>query len=190
MTGNNEVHSSEEMLLAFDAPAFVRRALEVETAWNTLLEVCRHERARLLELPRIRLARFLKLLGSWQEGTFAVCRPEDRAYLETLNHEWKPRLRSRVPPARSAAQIAGALAELASSFERFNRRMKKYLTDIDLGPINRRRDGYNRYYLLEKECALRSASLAQQGFVPLEPVRLEDLLERFPMLRVPEVFRD
>ena len=189
MTGNNDVYSSDDVLLAFDAPAFVRRALQVEAAWNGLLEHCRRERNRLLELPRIRLARFLKLLDSWPAGSSAICRPDDLAYLEGLNREWKPQLRSRVAPARNAAQITRALAELASSFERFNRRMKKWLYDIDLEPINRIRDGYNRYYLLEKECALRSARLAQQGFVPLEFVRIEDLLERFPLLRVPEVLR-
>jgi len=173
------------MLLAFDAPAFVRRALAVEAAWNGLLEMCRRERVRLLELPRIRLGRFLTLLRSWPADPFAICRPDDLAYLETLYQEWKPGLRSRVPPARSAAQIAGALAELASSFDRFNRRMKKYLSGIDLEPINRIRDGYNRYYVLEKECALHSARLAHQGFVPLSLVRREDLLAKFPLLRIP-----
>src|SRR5262245_61374635 len=60
MTNANDTYASDDVLLAFDAPAFVRRALAVEAAWNGLLERCRHERNRLLELPRIRLARFLK----------------------------------------------------------------------------------------------------------------------------------
>jgi len=170
MPGSNDAYSSEDMLLAFDAPAFVRRALLVESSWNGLLEKCRRERERLLEVPRIRLGRFLKLLQLWPEGATAICRPDDLAYLESLNQEWNPRLRSRVTPARSAGQIAKALAELAASFERFNRRMKKYFSEIDLEPINRIREGYNRHYLLEKECALRSARLAQEGFVPLDPI--------------------
>ncbi len=181
-----DIHSSDDILLTFDAPAFVRRAMQVEAAWNAILEVCRRERERLLELPRIRLARFLKLLHSRQEETISICHADDLAYLSALNQEWQPRLRSRVPPARSTAQIAQALAELAASFERFNRRMRNFLSDLDLEPINQLRDGYNRCYLLEKECALRSARLARQGFVPLSPVRVEDLLERFPLLRIPE----
>ena len=186
MTNRSDVYDSDDVLLAFDAPAFVRRAIAVEAAWGGLLERCRHERNRLLELPRIRLARFLKLLESWPAGPSAICSPDDLAYLTALNREWKPHLRSRVLPARSAGQITRALAELASSFESFNRRMANWLGEIDLEPVNRLRDGYNRHYLLEKECALRSARLAQQGFVPLEFVRIEDLFERFPLLRIPE----
>ena len=71
------------------------------------------------------------------------------------------------------------------SFQRFNERWSKYLHEVDLGPINRLRDGYNRYYLLEKECALWSARIAQSGFVPLNFVTTADLLKEFPLPRVP-----
>jgi hypothetical protein len=158
---------------------------QVEIAWEGLQAVCRRERERLLEMPRMRLGRFVMLRESWSKD-LQICRVDDQAYLEGLHQEWKPRLRSVVKPARTEAAVVQALADLARSFARFNRRWLAYLGELDLQPINQLRDGYNRFYVLEKECALRSARLAREGFVPLAPVRVEDLLERFPVLRVPE----
>ena len=61
---------------------------------------------------------------------------------------------------------------------------------VDLEPVNRLRDGYNRYYVLEKECALRSTRTAQDQFVPLPPATTADLFDRFPLLRVPNIKRN
>jgi hypothetical protein len=178
--------SDDGMLMAFDAPAFVRRAMQVEAAWDGLMAVCRRERERLLEMPRLRLARFRLLCNSRPPGSGRSCPPDDLAYLEELHRVWQPRLRCAVKPARSQADVAHALAELSRSFLRFNRRWLAFVRELDLRPVNQLREGYNRYYLLEKECALRSARLAREGFVPLPPVRIDDLLERFPLLRVPK----
>ena len=56
---------------------------------------------------------------------------------------------------------------------------------LDLSGINELRDGYNRYYVLEKEFAVRSARVARHGFVPLEPVTSGVLFELLPLLPVP-----
>jgi hypothetical protein len=56
-----------------------------------------------------------------------------------------------------------------------------------LGPLNELRDGYNRYYLLEKECAIRSVALARRGFTPLPPLTLDDLAVLLPPLPVPQL---
>jgi hypothetical protein len=175
----------DEMLLAFDAPAFVRRSMQVEAAWEALLAVCRRERERLLEMPRMRLARFWALSQLRQAESLQLSKTDDLAYLEELRRAWQPRLRCAVKPAPSKSDVARALAELSQSFLRFNRRWLAFVGELDLRPVNQLRDGYNRYYLLEKECALRSARLAREGFVPLPPVSTDDLLERFPLLRVP-----
>jgi hypothetical protein len=178
---------ADDMLLAFDAPAFVRRALQVEIAWEGMQAVCRRERERLLEMPRMRLARFVMLRESWSKDLSSICSPDDLAYLDRLHQDWKPRLRSTVQPARTEAAVVQALADVARSFARFNRRWLAYLGELDLRPLNQLRDGYNQFYVLEKECALRSARLAREGFVPLAPVRVEDLLERFPVLKIPQL---
>ena len=71
------------------------------------------------------------------------------------------------------------------SIDRFNKRWLNYVHTLDLTRINELRDGYNRYYLLEKECAMRSARLARQHFRRLEPMTREAVLDRFPLLPVP-----
>jgi hypothetical protein len=59
------------------------------------------------------------------------------------------------------------------------------LVGIEMVPLNALREAYNRHYLLEKECAVRSVRLARQGFQPLEPLTAGDLNALFPPLPVP-----
>lgn len=172
-------------MYAFDAPAFVRRAREVEDAWTGLLESCRRERKRLLEMPRMRLARFFALAQPACDTLPSLCTDDELTYLRELHQEWKPQLRGAVKPTRSATGLERAKDDLRRSFRRFNVRWSKYLSALDLGPINHLRDGYNRFYLLEKECALWSSRIAQDGFVPLKYAKVEDLAKEFPLLRVP-----
>ena len=80
-----------------------------------------------------------------------------------------------------------ALTELTESIERFNGRWREFLTQVDLTAVNEARDGYNRYYLLEKECALRSPNLARQGFRRLAPLTPADVAELLPLLPVPQL---
>ena len=185
MPGDDNPQNADEVMYAFDAPAFVRRAREVEDAWIGLLERCRRERQRLLEMPRMRLARFFALGQLSSQNPFSICTPNDLTYLRGLYQEWQPQLRGAVNPARSRGELERAKGDLGRSFGRFNERWSKYLHELDLAPINRLRDGYNRFYLLEKECALWSSRIAQQGFVPLKLVTLEDLEIEFPALRIP-----
>src|SRR5262245_18318782 len=92
--------AGDVILLSSDAPAFVRRSMNVEAAWDALLAVCQRERARLLEMPRMRLARFVVLSDLAGADPAAICRPDDLNYLLDLHREWKPRLRSPVKRAR------------------------------------------------------------------------------------------
>jgi hypothetical protein len=101
--------------------------------------------------------------------------------------ELRPRLRVAVEPATSHRQLRFALQDLCESIDRFNRRWLDYLANVDLRPVNELRENYNRYYLLEKECAMRSAVLARLGFRRLEPLTREDVRGRLPPLPVPRV---
>ena len=80
--------------------------------------------------------------------------------------------------------VATAVYGLEGGLERFNRRWQEYLGRVDLSLVNALRDGYNRFYVLEKECAVGSIRLARQGFQPLLPLCPEDLLGLFPLLPV------
>jgi len=172
------------ILAAFDAPAFVRRARQVEDAWTMLLDRCRFEQKRLLELPRMRLGRLMAL--AVPRSLLADLIPvAELQRLEQLHSEWNPQLRSIVKPSRSGKELAVPLSDLARSFERFNRRWSKFLNELELEPINRLRRNYNRFYLLEKECALFSSRIAHDGFVPLQAISTDDLFAEFPLLPVP-----
>jgi hypothetical protein len=106
-------------------------------------------------------------------------------HLERLHEELSPRL--RVPTGRTSSRrrLRRALWELRHSIELFNRRWASYLAAVDVRGVNELREGYNRYYIVEKECALRSPRLAREGFVPLEPLTTQGLFALLPLLPVP-----
>src|SRR4029079_11059306 len=131
-------------------------------AWTVLVERCERERELLLEMPRLRLARLFALVPADLSLSSLLQSPEDADYLARLHDDWHPRLRSRLHPARSSAELARAVADLNASFTRFNRRWTKALNELDLRRINALREAYNRYYLLKKECALRSTRIARE----------------------------
>jgi hypothetical protein len=110
---------------------------------------------------------------------------EQLRQLEQLHAELTPKLRTPLAPTRSHRRLRGVLVELRESIARFNRRWESHLPTVDLTYVNELRDNYNNYYLLEKECALRSARLARQGFVPLEPLTTQDLFVALPLLPLP-----
>lgn len=175
----------QQVTQAFDSPAFARRARDVDAAWLQLLEACRTERGKLLELARLRLARLAALAEPWPGALPEICSAAELSYLEELLRLWQPRLRVPHPPARKTSQLVRAIAELGQSFERFNARWSEFVGKLDLTEINRQREAYNRYYVLEKECALRSPRTAGRGFTPLLPILAADLFREFPLLVIP-----
>jgi hypothetical protein len=64
---------------------------------------------------------------------------------------------------------------------------QRYLETLSLDDLHRTIDGYNRYYVLEKECAVRSVRTALRGFVPKRKPTWMDFLERFPPLPTPPI---
>lgn len=175
----------QRVFTAFDAPAYMRRAREVEGTWEILLETCRRKQSKLMEFPRLRLAMLFALLPVPRKMPGEICCDEDFRELESLYAKWSPRLRIPVAPAKSTKAIKTAFEELTESFDRFNRRWGEYLNEINLEPINILRDNYNKYYVLEKECAVFSAAVARQGFEPISPASHAELFEQFPLLRIP-----
>jgi hypothetical protein len=172
----------------YGAPAYIRRANRVEAAFKELLDRCERQRAEWLALTRIRLGTLRMLAGDW-----SALRPllRDGAQIEVLRQldqalDPKPRLLEGA--TRSRGKLRRALRELIVDLEQFNRRMRAFLAGVDLAPVNKLRADYNRYYVLEKECAVRSARLARQGFVPLASLTVADLEAALPVLPVPQLF--
>jgi hypothetical protein len=159
----------------------MRRAKQADDAYQQLLARLHHDRDDLLVMVRLRVGQLKALAGDWQTLHFLL---SDHALeiLPRLHEELHPHLRLPLEPTRSPTELAGAVEELREAIHFFNLRWFKHLAGIDLGAINQLRETHNRYYVLEKECAVRSAAVAKQGYEPLEPLTQEHLLREFPLL--------
>jgi hypothetical protein len=175
----------DQVVSHYDAPAYVRRGRRVQEAWQNLLDRCREQRRRWLEMPALRLGQFLALAGDADRLLPLLADAEQVSVLRELEAELRPHLRVPIEPTTSHRQLRAALHDLRESLERFNRRWLEYLAKVDLGLVNKLREDYNRYYLLEKECAMRSATLARLAFCPLPPLTLGDVHARLPALPIP-----
>ena len=173
---------TRQLLGLFDVPAFARRGQDLEYTLARLHARCDRERSAMLEMVRLRLRQWSALATGPDDWS-----PPFAAPVAPL---WPPA--GSDPPAWAARPGPGSrrravARDLVASLERFNRRWARFLGEIDLGPINRLVDHYNRYYLLEKECVLGSSRLASRHFVPREPLTREALRASFPELPVPDL---
>jgi hypothetical protein len=185
--GRNDDHSLVKHFLAhYDVPAYVRRARRVQDAFDHLVGCCRRQRDEWLTAVAMRLRLLGALAGDWRTLR-PLLRDDDQVHaLHQLEAVMGPSPHARQTAPASVRPLRRALRSLQDSIERFNRRWQQHLCTVDLTHINALRDGYNRYYLLEKECALRSARLARQGFRRLEPVTVDQLAALLPLLPVPQ----
>jgi hypothetical protein len=171
----------QQMMSQYGGPAFLRRAQRTEAALAALRARLARTRSAWLDMVGLRLATLHGLAGQWPN-----LRPwldaADIEALERLHVELQPTLRLPVLPTSNSTVLETALGELSDSLRRFNRRWLKLIETTDLKEVNQRRDEYNRYYVLEKECAVGSARTARQGFRPLPPITTADLLSWFPPL--------
>ena len=169
-----------ELLGLFDAPAFARRGHDLEHALDRLHARCRRERDALLEMVRLRLRQWAAAVAGPDDGRDTFAAPIADLWTGASLHPdgWA----ARVQPPRRRRTIA---RDLIASVARFNRRWDAFLAALDLAPINRLIDNYNRYYVFEKECMVRSAHLAARHFEPRPHVTLESLRAAYALLPVP-----
>jgi hypothetical protein len=173
------------VLAGFDAPAYIRRARQVQDAFTGLIQRARVQRDEWLKMARTRLGLLHALAGDWPGLRPLLADDAQVEVLQYLLGELKPRLRARVAPTTKQSLLRQALERLCESLERFNRRWEAFLPTIDLTEINSLREGYNRWYLLEKECAVGSSVLASRYFQPLAPLTLDDIARELPLLPIP-----
>lgn len=184
----NTDHDRREALqvLGQSDAAFARRARGVEMAFTDLVARARKQRDEWLEMVRLRLGRLVSLAGEWS-ALSPLLDEEQIAKLAHLHTALAPKLRVPIEKTDSRRALRQAILELAESSERFNRRWETYLAGIDTAPINKLRDGYNRYYVFEKECALRNSTLARVGFKPYPLFTIAEVAELLPLLHVPSL---
>jgi len=186
--GRDDDHRFVQRVLGhYDAPAFIRRARRVQGTLDDLLAKCRHQRDQWLAMPRIHLGLLKNLARDWDRLRPWLLDDDQIIHLKELDTELAPRLRVKVNATSSERVLRRSLGTFRESLEIFNRRWLDYLPKVDLTPVNEARDGYNRYYLLEKECAMRSSRLARQGFKRLELFTLEKLMAILPPLPIPRL---
>jgi hypothetical protein len=168
----------------FDVPAFARRGQELEYALARLSQRLGREREGMLDMVKVRLREWSGVAtgpDDWRD-TFAL--PIDPIW--SLARVAPPSWSSRPATARRRKAVA---SNLVASVDRFNRRWAEFLAGVDLTPVNRRIDQYNRYYVFEKECVMGSARLAARHFVAQTPLSYESLLADFPVLPTPALVR-
>jgi hypothetical protein len=166
-------------------PAFIRRAREVQFAFDALLEACRRQREEWLPFVRLSLGMLFELAGSAEALEAFLDNTQRLQRLEALRQDLQPRLRLPPAPTSSGRVLRRALAELQGAIERFNSRWQVFIAGLDLRNANRLRDRYNQFYVLEKECALGSSRVARQNFQRLSPLEPEDFLKILPLLAMP-----
>ncbi|MCC6420125.1 MAG: hypothetical protein IT429_17965 [Gemmataceae bacterium] len=185
--GSNDERRIVSQFIAYHGvPAYVRRAREVEEAFERLIERCERQREEWLPMVRLRLGTLHDLAGEW-ELLEPLLTDGDLDALRQLHAALAPRLRVPVARTSSPRALRRAVRDLRESLEHFNRRWQTHLEGLNFAAIDELRDGYNRYYVVEKECAVRSPALARQGFRPLAPVTLAEVAARLPTLPVPRL---
>jgi hypothetical protein len=177
----------KRFLSQYDGPAYVRRARGVQAAAEQLFDHCRRHRAEWLEMARLRISILHALAGDWDNLRPLLADEEQLDILRYLLASLASPLRAPLEPTTSFRSLRRALRELLDSLERFNQRWSAFLMGVDLTAVNELREGYNRYYVLEKECAVRSPRVARHGFVPLQPLTIDDLAAQFPLLPMPRL---
>ena len=183
MSDYDELRVFQQMIMCFDTPAYMRRARDTEAAWNAVLAACRKQQEAWLEIPRLRFAQLRCLANDTFSQT--LFSHDDARALDTLYDEWQPVLKANIPATRSHRVLRRSADDMITAFRRFNSRWQPFLAEFDLSYVNQCRQGYNEFYVLEKECAVSSPRVARVGFVPLEPVTIGDLQELFPLLPIP-----
>jgi hypothetical protein len=180
---HDEGYFVQRILGQSDVPAFIKRAARTAEALECLLAYCRHHYEKLLISVRAHFALIGKVVRTWDELSVALQGSGELDFVQSLQKRLGIELSFFGERKPSARTVRRALRELKASIEQFNRRWRRFLERVDLLPVNDARAAYNRYYVLEKECAVRSLRVARQGFKPLPPIKVEDLAAEFPFLR-------
>jgi hypothetical protein len=183
---------AKALLAIVDVPAYLRRAQRVEAERNKI--------GRQVHALRRQATFQLRLhLKVWNRLTLdhAVLRnimsiAAKNAIID-LNRTLFVENESVSAPA-SVGWAIGARRKWRSlrlSLADFNRRWPAIVSGISLDEINQAIEGYNRFYVFEKECAVRSLHTASMGFTPLPAFTHAELLADFPTLpELPEDFRE
>lgn len=170
---------------ACGAPAYVRRARNLEAAECDLhgrLVRLWFERARSIACDVKNLcARFADdaAVAEYIGNTRRAAAFAEVAALVRGHPEYEA-----IPVDRSllSAGPAGRLRSIVAGVRSFNAHWPRAVEGIDLDPINEQIDEFNRWYPLERECAMKYAFHALDNFRPRMRITHADLVCRLSLL--------
>jgi hypothetical protein len=174
------------MLGLGDPPAFLRRGMSVVDAENRVRRQCETAREEMLFAVKLRLRAWNRLTTDREsirrsmsaEATAAVARLNESSYGPDES-------KVSIEPTGWPVFAGRRWIALVAAVEDFNRNWRRFIDAFPLDDLHRAIDGYNRYYVLEKECAVRSIHTARRGFTPRTKPTNVDLLGEFPPLETP-----
>ncbi|MDM4018102.1 hypothetical protein [Roseiconus lacunae] len=168
-----------------EEPAFVGRARAPELALRSLLIRCQTYRDELLLWPRRHFHVLRKLVaGKWWRLDSFVSDSDPRERFVKLSEQLPP-LETDFSPSFFLTHRS-ALKAFVESAKRFNSTWTDFLASDVLDEVNERRTEFNRYYKIERECAMGNAALGLK-FAPLPVLDPQYLETRFPLLDVPTI---
>jgi hypothetical protein len=179
--------SLAQVLGLYDTPAYVRRGIQLAEARQRVFRRCETARAELLQGVLIHLKLLRQYVSDITELRDYAASEQDFQILRNLMSLLPANATVHALPFAAAKWGIGAqMRSLFQCVDRFNRRWTRFLADIDLSDIDAQVAAYNRYYLLEKECALGSPRLASRGFQPARTITRSELAQRYPLMACPE----
>lgn len=159
-----------------ELPAYVQRARRTEDAVAAAFREASRTREEMLSFVCLRLRQYLDSVPG-PDPIHPTVRKIHEAVRELSTFK---ELRSR-PARRSASRVA--LGRLGASVARFNRRFRRFIEeDAPLDRANREIDGFNRYYPLERQAAIRHVPLDKLTLEAKTPLTREDLIRELPLL--------
>jgi hypothetical protein len=180
----------DQLLARVGGPSFLRRARDMEDELAVLVTRCQQQRTEWLERAQARLGVVLALAGGVDGLRPLLADEAESDVMARLAGELGSKPATWIEPTGSVRVLVEALDQLKQSLERFNRRWEAYLPTVDRTAVNAARDRYNRYYVLEKECATGSPKIARMGFRRQDPLTVADLAAMLPPLPVPRTRLD
>lgn len=167
-----------------EEPAFINRGNAPEVALDTLLKSSSIHYEELLKWPRLHFGSLAaRVSGDWSRvQRFLTC-PEMIHLLPALEKSLGPTESQKVI---LFATDRGLLKQFLESAIRFNKNWIAFVDGAGLEHVNQLRDNYNRFYPMEKACAFGNDRVTE-GFEELPPLNSRFLLERFPLLELPEL---
>jgi hypothetical protein len=177
----------EKALLGLcEPPAFLRRGMRVDDAEARVDKQCETARLQMLFAVRLRLRSWNRLVHDHPAIRERMSLAAAESVAEIGRTAFLPREAIMIPgPAGWRFLAMRHWRALVLAVEEFNANWKRFLEAFPLDDLHRVIDDYNRYYVLEKECAVRSFHTARRGFTPRKKTAVSDLLERFPPLPAP-----